>query len=229
MFLSHMKCGNIYLYVNHDIMSKEMREHIDKFKTFFINESKDEEEVVKRKEDIKSLLFQILNKSEYVQEFNYVWSPNLVVGAEPIFLNFSEKDFFDTNKSVFETIGDGWPYGKENYDEWKKLYYGLVMGYKIKDKNSEFSILVQIIRYEKSILSEIGTDEFRFYVNPGYIGSVGSKKIFINDKILNVIGSDEENYEDRLNDFTELGEKLQTNVKTIQDCKLLFRYLDALT
>jgi hypothetical protein len=100
------------------------------------------------------------------------------------------------------------------------------MGYKIKDKNTNFNILVQIIRYEKSVLPEIDTNEFDIYINPRYIGNINSEKIFINDEIININRFGEENYED--NTFTKLGEKLQTNAKTIQDCKLLFRYLDAL-
>jgi hypothetical protein len=197
-----------------------MGKYINKFNTFYLKEN------IERNEDIKSLLFQILNKSEYVQEFNYAWSPNLIVGVEPLFLNFSKKDFFDTNKKVFEIIGDAWMGGKKDYDKWKELYYGLVMGYKIKDKNTNFNILVQIIRYEKSVLPEIDTNEFDIYINPRYIGNINSEKIFINDEIININRFGEENYED--NTFTKLGEKLQTNAKTIQDCKLLFRYLDAL-
>jgi hypothetical protein len=171
----------------------------------------------------KTLLFEILKNSEYVQKFDYLWSPNLSVGADIIFVDLDEKDFFDKDKSVYEIIGELWPY--DDYDKWKNLYYGLVYGYKIKDKNSDVNILVQVIRYEKSM--SIGEKEFDFYINPNYFGSEGGEKIFIDDKIMNLFGFDDTESNNVKNDFSEMGEELSQVTKTMENYKIIFKYLDA--
>jgi len=59
------------------------------------------------KNDIKSILFNILNQSEYVQKFDYVWSPNISVGSPIIFVNdLSERHFFNEKINIFDLIGD---------------------------------------------------------------------------------------------------------------------------
>ena len=166
---------------------------------------------------IKSILFKILKNSEYVKKFDYLWSPNLSMGADIIFVDLDENDFFNKNKSVFDIIEELWPYG--DYEKWKDLYYGLVYGYKIKDKNSDVSILIQIIRYENE-------EEFDFYINPNYIGQKDSEKTFIDDKIVNVFGLDDDETTIE-NDFSEMGEKLIQETKSLDDYKLIFKYLDA--
>jgi hypothetical protein len=166
---------------------------------------------------IKSILFKILKNSEYVKKFDYLWSPNLSMGADIIFVDLDENDFFNKNKSVFDIIEELWPYG--DYKKWKDLYYGLVYGYKIKDKNSDVSILIQIIRYENE-------EEFDFYINPNYIGQKDSEKTFIDDKIVNVFGLDDDETIIE-NDFSEMGEKLIQETKSLDDYKLIFKYLDA--
>jgi hypothetical protein len=166
---------------------------------------------------IKSILFKILKNSEYVKKFDYLWSPNLSMGADIIFVDLDENDFFNKNKSVFDIIEELWPYG--DYEKWKDLYYGLVYGYKIKDKNSDVSILIQIIRYENE-------EEFDFYINPNYIGQKDSEKTFIDDKIVNVFGLDDDETIIE-NDFSEMGEKLIQETKSLDDYKLIFKYLDA--
>jgi len=172
----------------------------------------------------KTLLFEILKNSEYVQKFDYLWSPNLSVGGDIIFVDLDDKDFFDKDKSVYEIIGELWPY--DDYDEWKDLYYGLVHGYKIKDKNSDVSILIQVIRYEKSMLP-IDEKEFDFYINPNYFGSKGGEKIFIDDKIMNLFGFNDTESDNVKNDFSEMGEELSRVTKTMENYKIIFKYLDA--
>jgi len=170
------------------------------------------------KNDIKSILFNILSQSEYVQKFDYVWSPNLSVGSPIIFINdLSERDFFDKKTNIFDLIGEYWPYGKKDYEDWKDLYYGLVYGYVIKDKNSDTKILVQVIRFD---------DGFKIYLNPNYKKEIEGDKIFIDDEMINVFTSGENTYSN--NDFTFLGIELKDKLKTINDMKNIFNYLDAL-
>jgi hypothetical protein len=170
------------------------------------------------KNDIKSILFNILNQSEYVQKFDYVWSPNLSVGSPIMFINdLSESDFFDKKTNIFDLIGEYWPYGKKDYEDWKDLYYGLVYGYVIKDKNSDTKILVQVIRFD---------DDFKIYLNPNYKKEIEGDKIFIDNEMINVFTSGENTYSN--NDFTFLGIELEDKVKTINDMKNIFNYLDAL-
>jgi hypothetical protein len=170
------------------------------------------------KNDIKSILFNILNQSEYVQKFDYVWSPNLSVGSPIMFINdLSERDFFDNKINIFDLISEYWPYGKKDYEDWKDLYYGLVYGYVIKDKNSDTKILVQVIRFD---------DGFKIYLNPNYKKEIEGDKIFIDDEMINVFTSGENTYSD--NDFTFLGIELEDKIKTINDMKNIFNYLDAL-
>jgi len=170
------------------------------------------------KNDIKSILFNILNQSEYVQKFDYVWSPNLSVGSPIMFINdLSESDFFDKKTNIFDLISKYWPYGKKDYEDWKDLYYGLVYGYVIKDKNSDTKILVQVIRFD---------DGFKIYLNPNYKKEIEGDKIFIDNEMINVFTSGENTYSN--NDFTFLGIELKDKVKTINDMKNIFNYLDAL-
>ena len=170
------------------------------------------------KNDIKSILFNILNQSEYVQKFDYVWSPNLSVGSPIIFINdLSERDFFDKKTNIFDLIGEYWPYGKKDYEDWKDLYYGLVYGYVIKDKNSDTKILVQVIRFD---------DGFKIYLNPNYKKEIEGDKIFIDDEMINVFTSGENTHSN--NDFTFLGIELKDKLKTINDIKNVLYYLDAL-
>lgn len=170
------------------------------------------------KNDIKSILFNILNQSEYVQKFDYVWSPNLSVGSPIMFINdLSESDFFDKKTNIFDLISEYWPYGKKDYEDWKDLYYGLVYGYVIKDKNSDTKILVQVIRFD---------DGFKIYLNPNYKKEIEGDKIFIDNEMINVFISGENTYSN--NDFTFLGIELKDKVKTINDIKNIFNYLDAL-
>ena len=170
------------------------------------------------KNDIKSILFNILNQSEYVQKFDYVWSPNISVGSPIIFVNdLSERHFFNEKINIFDLIGEHWPYGKNNYEDWKDLYYGLVYGYLIKDKNTDTKILVQVIRFDGG---------FESYINPNYKKEIEGDKIFIDDEMVNVFTSGENTYSD--NDFTFLGIELKDKVKTINDIKNIFYYLDAL-
>lgn len=167
---------------------------------------------------IKSTLFNILNQSKYVEKFDYIWSPNLVAGSPILYVkNLSEKEFFDERINLFDLIGELWPYGNEDYNNWKKLYYGLAYGYSIKDKNSETKILVQIIRFE---------DNFEYYINPNYQGQLEGEKILTDDEIINIFGSNENEITN--NDFSELGKKLENNINNVQDVKLLFNYLDAI-
>ena len=171
-----------------------------------------------KKDFIKSILFQILNVSDYVQKFDYIWSPNSSVGVEPIFVtNLSEKDFYNQKINLFDLIGELWPYGENDYDEWKELYYGLVYGYLIKDKDSDTKIIIQIIRFEEG---------FQIYINPNYKGEKKGEKIYIDDEIINVFNSNEDEYSE--NDFSILGDKLKNNVDSVDDVKFLFNYLDAI-
>jgi len=171
-----------------------------------------------KKDLIKSILFQILNVSDYVQKFDFIWSPNLSVGVEPMFVtNLSEKDFFNQKIDLFDLIGELWPYGENDYNEWKELYYGLVYGYLIKDKDSDTKILIQIIRFEEGL---------QIYINPNYKGEKKGEKIYIDDEIINVFNSNEDEYSK--NDFSILGDKLKNNVNDVDDVKFLFNYLDAI-
>lgn len=167
---------------------------------------------------IKSTLFDILNKSKYVEKFDYIWSPNLVTGAPIMYVkNLSEEDFFNERIDLFDLIGGLWPYGEEDYLNWKTLYYGLVYGYAIKDKNSKTKILIQITRFE---------DNFKYYINPNYQGQLEGEKILMDDEIINVLGSNENEITN--NDFSVLGKKLENNINDVNDVKLLFNYLDAI-
>jgi hypothetical protein len=169
-------------------------------------------------DDIKSILFNILNQSEYVQKFDYVWSPNLSVGSPIMFIDdLSERNFFDKKTNIFDLIGEYWPYGRNDYEDWKDLYYGLVYGYAIKDKNSDTKILVQVIRFDEG---------FEIYINPNYKKEIEGDKIFIDDEMINVFSTGENTYSN--NDFTFLGIELQDKVKTVNDIKKIFNYLDAL-
>ena len=87
----------------------------------------------------------------------------------------------------------------------------------IKDKNSDTKILVQVIRFD---------DDFKIYLNPNYKKEIEGDKIFIDDEMVNVFTSGENTYSD--NDFTFLGIELKDKVKTINDIKNIFYYLDAL-
>jgi len=180
------------------------------------------------KNELKELLFEILRASDYVQKFDYIWSPNLAVGADIMYVKgLSEKEFFDPPKSVYKLNSHLWPYGEADYEEWKHLYYGLAYGYKIKDKRSNVNILVQVIRFEKTILP-MGTSEFEVYINPNFVGKGDSKgeKFFINDKMISVSGIQDPI--DTRNSFSDLGKSLAQKAQTIPDVKLLFNYLDAL-
>jgi len=176
--------------------------------------------------DLKELLFEILRASDYVQKFDYLWSPNLVVGADIMYAKgLSEEEFFDPLENVYKLNSHLWPYGEADYDEWKHLYYGLVYGYKIKDKRSNVNILVQVIRFEKTIL-EKGMSEFEVYINPNFVGEAKGEKFFIDDKMIAVSGIQDPI--DTRNSFSDLGKRLAQKSQTIPDVKFLFDYLDAL-
>lgn len=166
----------------------------------------------------KPILFNLLGQSEYVQKFDYIWSPNLSAGAPILYVNgLSEAEFFDEGVDLFDLIEGLWPQGKEDYQNWKKLYYGLVYGYVIKDKNSQVKILIQMTRFKGG---------FDLYINPNYRGQSEGEKIFIGDEIVSVFGPAETTYLD--SDFSKLGLELEAKTKTIEDVKDMFYYLDAL-
>ena len=169
------------------------------------------------KNDIKSILFHILNQSEYVQKFDYIWSPNLSVGSPIVYVNnLSEDDFFNEKIDLFDLIGEYWPY-EDDYENWKELYYGLVYGYLIKDKNSNSKIIIQLIRFK---------DGFEIYINPNYKKEIEGEKIFIDDEMINVFSSRETTYQD--DDFTILGSELRDKTNTVKEIRNIFYYLDAI-
>jgi len=207
-----------------------MRKYIDTFKKHIFNESVTNE--YKENDDvIKSKLFKILKSSEYVEKFNYLWSPNLLVGADTLFVDLDEKDFFDTTQNVYDIINGLFPY--EDYEKWKDLYYTLTLGYRIKDKSSNVSMIIQIRRIEKNMAREYKTKEFETNINPNYVGKTktSGEKIFIDDEIINVFGFDVDDFEYKpeINDFVKMGTELNQVAKTVKDYKLIFKYLDAIT
>jgi hypothetical protein len=210
-------------------MSKEMRKYIDTFKKHISNESFTNK--YKGNDDvIKSKLFKILKSSEYVEKFNFLWSPNLLVGADPLFVDLDEKDFFDTTQNVYDIINRLFPY--EDYEKWKNLYYTLVLGYRIKDNNSNMSMIIGIRRNEKNMARKYKMEEFETNINPNYVGKTktSGKKIFIDGEILNVFGFDVDDFEYKptINDFVKMGIELNQVAKTVKDYKLIFKYLDAI-
>jgi hypothetical protein len=210
-------------------MSKEMRKYINTFKKHISNESftnkyKGNDDVIKLK------LFKILKSSEYVEKFNFLWSPNLLVGADPLFVDLDEKDFFDTTQNVYDIINGLFPY--EDYEKWKNLYYTLVLGYRIKDKNSNVSMMIGIRRNEKSMARKYKMEEFETNINPNYVGKTktSGEKIFVDGEILNVFGFDVDDFEHKptTNDFVKMSIELNQVAKTVKDYKLIFKYLDAI-
>jgi hypothetical protein len=210
-------------------MSKEMRKYINTFKKHISNESftnkyKGNDDVIKLK------LFKILKSSEYVEKFNFLWSPNLLVGADPLFVDLDEKDFFDTTQNVYDIINGLFPY--EDYEKWKNLYYTLVLGYRIKDKNSNISMMIGIRRNEKSMARKYKMEEFETNINPNYVGKTktSGEKIFVDGEILNVFGFDVDDFEHKptTNDFVKMSIELNQVAKTVKDYKLIFKYLDAI-
>ena len=168
--------------------------------------------------DIKSILFKILNQSEYIKKFDYIWSPNLSVGSPIVYVNnLSEDDFFNEKIDLFDLIKDYWPY-EDDYENWKELYYGLVYGYLIKDKYSNNKIIIQLIRFK---------DGFEVYINPNYKKEIEGEKIFIDDKIMNLFGFDDTESNNVKNNFSEMGEELSQVTKTMENYKIIFKYLDA--
>jgi hypothetical protein len=177
-------------------------------------------------EQIKSTLFKILSKSQYVKKFDYLWSPNLITGAPIVYVkSLDEKEFFDENINVGDIISQHWPYGDKPYEKWKHLYYGLVYGYLIKHKESPLKLLIQVVRFDKSELPP-DSSEFSISVNPYYQGEVDGETHFIDDEMINSSGIEDQDVIQ--NDFSNMGEKLKERVVTLSDVKLVFRYLDAM-
>jgi hypothetical protein len=73
----------------------------------------------------------------------------------------------------------------------------------------------------------IDEKEFDFYINPNYFGSKGGEKIFIDDKIMNLFGFNDTESDNVKNDFSEMGEELSRVTKTMENYKIIFKYLDA--
>lgn len=184
-------------------------------------------EEVLNKEDLKLLLFEILKETEFVQKFNLIWSFNLVVGADPVFAeNLDENDFFDESKDVSDVIKEVWPF-PENYDEWKHTYPGITYGYLLKNKTGPNKILLQVIRFDDN--------DFSVNINPGYLGRSQEPEIMVtNGMIFRYTGLEYDepgslpiiNYND--NDFGRLATKLHDSIKTVDEMRYLFRFLDAL-
>jgi hypothetical protein len=192
-------------------------------------------------ENIKSILFELLKFSDGIKRSNSIWSTNLMVGAPVLYTdNLDEKTFFDVNKNIYDIISEIWPYPNEDYwGKWYKLYYGLVFGFSIYDKETELMCLINVVRWptnkeqeEKKIEKSQIENQFNIFIYTLRSDNVDGNTIMVDDEIYNIFGmNDDEEQTDKKpinSKFADLSEKLSSNVKDLNQIKLVFYYLDAL-
>ena len=172
---------------------------------------------------LKSILFSILNKSEFISKFDFIHSMYVHAGVPILHTDeIKEKDFFDENLDVIKYIAEIWEkMGLQNYYEDWTAYNGLTIGYEVKDKESDDKLLV--------LMHRLKDNDFKlsYYINPNYHGQDSLLKKELGDHYFEFFGEENIPYTSN-DDFKELTEKLKNEVRNIDDVKFLFRYLDAL-
>lgn len=203
-------------------MSSEIRKFINKVQNWKkkLNENS---ENLSHEDKLKSILFTILNQSEFISKFDFIHSIYIHAGVPILHTDeIKEKDFFNENLDVIEYIAKIWEkMGLKNYYEDWNEYNGLSIGYEVKDKNSDDKLLVLINRLKDNDF------KFEYYINPNYHGQDALIKRELGDHYFEFFGEENIAYTSN-DDFRELTEKLRDEVKSVEDVKFLFRYLDAL-